>query len=261
MSSDTLEAANQSLAITDPGERNRENHVWGDRLMIGIGNVFAWLFPVLMVAIVTQVIIRKFGFNQAWLDDAQWWMYGMAMLVGFGYAITTESHVRVDILHQNYAPAKKSKIEIVALGWLLLPFLILMADILMHYAIASWRAGEGSDSANGLHMLYLLKAALPIGFVAAIIASVAALHRHLTVITTPALWKYIIGALPAAWFGLERLSYYVLWWFTRITQPDLNVRAIGRQDVMDYTMWMGFGLMMLLIVISFVRSRSTTREA
>lgn len=261
MTTDTIELAEQSIAITDPGERNQENHVWGDRLMIGVGNVFAWLFPILMLAIVTQVIIRKFGFNQAWLDDAQWWMYGLAMLVGFGYAITTESHVRVDILHQNFPPAKKAKIEIFGLGWLLLPFLILMADVLMHYAIASWRAGEGSDSANGLHMLYLLKAALPILFVVAIIATVAVIHRHLTFLTKPVLWKYLIAALPAAWFALERLSYYVNWWIISFAQPDLNARRIGREPIMDYTMWMGLGLVVLFAVISFLRSRNQGQGA
>ena len=55
-----------TFAITDPGEKNRAEHLWGDRLMIGIGNLVAWIFPVLMIGIVTQVVIRKMGFNQAW---------------------------------------------------------------------------------------------------------------------------------------------------------------------------------------------------
>ena len=99
----------QSLAISDPGERDREYHTRVDRLVIWVGNITAWLFPLLIVAICTQVVIRKLGMNQAWLDDAQWWLYGFAMTVGFGYAITTQSHVRVDILHQNFSPAKKAR--------------------------------------------------------------------------------------------------------------------------------------------------------
>lgn len=90
-----------TFATSDPGDKYRKSKLFGDRLMIRIGDASAWIFIVLLVAIVTQVFIRKAGYNQAWLDDAQWWMYGFAMLVGFGYAITTDSHVRVDILHQN----------------------------------------------------------------------------------------------------------------------------------------------------------------
>ena len=90
-----------SIAINDPGDVDREHHGWPDRLMINVGNVVAWLFPLLMVGIVAQVILRQSGVNQAWLDDAQWWVYGFAMLTGFAYAITTQRHVRVDILHQN----------------------------------------------------------------------------------------------------------------------------------------------------------------
>ena len=91
-----------SIAITDPGERLRAEHYKIDRFVIAVSNVMSWIFPILMFAIVAQVVMRKMGHNQAWLDDGQWWLYGIAMMAGFAYAITTDSHVRVDIFYQNF---------------------------------------------------------------------------------------------------------------------------------------------------------------
>ncbi len=90
MTTPELDGVGMPVVISDPGEKGRAEHLWGDRLVIQVGNVVAWIFPVLMLAIVTQVFVRKAGHNQAWLDDAQWWMYGFAVLTAFCYAITTE---------------------------------------------------------------------------------------------------------------------------------------------------------------------------
>ncbi len=248
-----------TFATSDPGDRYRNSRFLGDRLMIRIGDAAAWIFPILLLAIVTQVFIRKAGYNQAWLDDAQWWMYGFAMLVGFGYAITTDSHVRVDILHQNYSNKKKARIEVLSIGWLLLPFLVMMSDILMHYAYASWRTGEGSDSPNGLHMLYLLKMSLPVLFVAAICAAWAVLKRNLEKLTEPSLWKMLLFSLPASWFVAERAVYYTLWWFIRLTQPDLNPRRIGKEALVEHTVWMGLALVLVVAGIAFAKNRNAAK--
>lgn len=258
VSSDTIDHV---TAITDPGERGRESHLWGDRLMINAGNVAAWLFPLLMVVIIAQVFLRKAGHNQAWLDDLQWWVYGSALLTGFGYAITTESHVRVDIFHANFSAKKKARIEIFALGWCLLPFLILLTDNLIHYASASIASGEGSSSPNGLHMLYLLKALLPVLLILAIIASVSALVRHLKTIQKPRLWAIIRAAFPAAWFAAERLCYYVMWWLVKFTNPDLHPRRIGKHELLEPTIWYGLGLVIILFVISYAWMRRDVRKA
>ena len=66
MTGSSIDEIDHLADAADPGERGRSEHLWGDRLMINIGNVAAWLFPILMVAIVTQVFIRKAGLNQAW---------------------------------------------------------------------------------------------------------------------------------------------------------------------------------------------------
>ena len=254
MPGNSIEAADEMLAVNDPGEVGREHHIFGDRLMVAIGNVFAWLFPLLMAAIVTQVVIRRLGYNQAWLDEAQWWMYGSAMLGGFGYAVTTESHVRVDIFHQNFSQQKKSRIEVFALGWMLIPFMVLMTDVLIHYAIASWRTWEGSDAPNGLHMLFLLKTLLPILSGAAIFAGFAALLRHLK------RWKAVtplwlgIGALPSLWFIAERLIFYAMHFVVSLQNPDLSARKISRLPIMENTIW--YGLARALLALAFFHLRA-----
>lgn len=250
----------QVVAVSDPGEQDRALQSRADRLIIQFANITAWLFPILMIAICTQVVIRKMGFNQAWLDDAQWWLYGFAMTVGFFYAITTQSHVRVDILHQHFMHAKKARIEVFGLGWLLLPFILMMVDILFHYGWASLIAREGSDSPNGLHMLYLLKMSLPVLFALAAVATISMTLRHLASFATVRLWSAILAMLPALLFLAERVVYYVLYWFTRVTQPDLNPRRISREAIFEYTMWIGIAIVAILFVLSFIRSRNARHE-
>lgn len=249
-----------SIAINDPGEIDREHHGWPDRLMINVGNVVAWLFPLLMIGIVAQVILRQSGVNQAWLDDAQWWIYGFAMLTGFAYAITTQSHVRVDILHQNYSPAKRARIEVFAIGWLLLPFLVIMTDILLHYAWSSIVALEGSSSPNGLHHLYLLKSSLPVMFIIAMIAAWGVFKRNLQVFSVIKLHTVLLWMLPAALFFLTRAFHYVFYWFYALTS-DLAPRRITKEAVFSQVGLFAIALLALLIVISLVRSRNTSKEA
>lgn len=244
------------LAISDPGEVDRDQHGVFDRLMINVGNVVAWAFPLLMLAIVSQVFLRGNGFNQAWLDDAQWWIYGFAMLTAFGYAITTSSHVRVDIFHEHYTPEKKARIEVFALGWLLMPFLGIMFDTLFHYAIASIVAGEGSDSPNGLHRLYLLKASLPVLFGVCILAAYAVMIRNLRVIKPVNLCTVIVGMLPMAIFVAWRVVVYVMYWFVYLTNADIKPRRILREPMFEYALWVAIALVALLYLVGFIRNRS-----
>ena len=255
MSGETGPTLEQVLAITDPGEVDRDQHGPIDRLVINVGNIVAWAFPLLMVAIVAQVFLRGSGVNQAWLDDAQWWIYGFAMLTAFGYAITTSSHVRVDILHQNYSPERTARIEVFAIGWLLIPFLALMTDVMLHYAYSSVIAGEGSSSPNGLHKVYLLTVTLPILFILAILASWAVFNRNLAVFTVVSLSKTILWALPSAIFIMWRLVHYAAYWVIYLTNSEINPRRITTEPFFDYTLYAAVIIIFALFVIGFLKNR------
>ncbi|PIE12628.1 MAG: TRAP transporter permease DctQ [Rhodobacterales bacterium] len=260
MSGEIPEISGDVIAISDPGERDRQSHLKGDRIVIAFGNLVAWAFPILMLAIVSQVILRKAGFNQAWLDDAQWWIYGFAMVTGFAYAITTNSHVRVDIFHANYSPARKARIECFGLGWLLLPFLIMMTDVLFHYAWSSVLAREGSDSPNGLHGLYILKASLPLLFGLAILATVSILMRHLVQLAPVRLWTLLVAMLPGAIFAAERTIYYVLWWGVRLTNAGIKPKRISKEPIFEWTTWMGAAVVLTLILLGWLMARRKGAE-
>ncbi|MEO1551382.1 MAG: TRAP transporter small permease subunit, partial [Pseudomonadota bacterium] len=165
------------VSINDPGEVGREDHSWADRFVVHVSNVVAWAWPLLMLAIVAQVFLRGAGHNQAWLDDLQWWIYGFAVLIAFGYAVTTNAHVRVDIFFAGFSQERKTRIEIFGLVWLLLPFIILCWDVTFHYAKSSVDAWEGSDSPNGLHNLWILKCLMNLSFVFIGVATWAAYVR------------------------------------------------------------------------------------
>lgn len=256
MTAETELTVDKVLAITDPGEVDRHLHGPLDRLVINFGNVVAWAFPLLMFAIVAQVFLRGSGFNQAWLDDAQWWIYGFAMLTAFGYAITTSSHVRVDILHQNYSPERKARIEVFAIGWLLIPFIALMTDVMLHYAWSSIISGEGSSSPNGLHRVYILKTAMPILFVLAGLAAWAVFMRNLGNFTSTGLDKILWWALPSAIFIGWRIVHYAAYWFVYFTNSEINPRRITREPIFDYTLTISVVIVVALFIISFLRNRN-----
>lgn len=260
MADDAPLEAEQIIAITDPGEIGRDAHGPIDRLMINIGNVVAWAFPLLMFCIVAQVFLRGAGNNQAWLDDLQWWIYGFAMLTAFGYAITTSSHVRVDIFHQNFSPEKKARIEAFSIGWLLIPFLALMGDVLFHYAVASIVAGEGSDSPNGLHNLYLLKATLPILFGLAALAALAVFRRNLRKFTDVTLSSQLIWAFPSAVFIGWRIVLYLGYWVIYLTNPDIKARRITREPFFDYALLISFVVVLALIGLGWFLARRARSE-
>ncbi len=266
-----MQTTEELIAITDPGESGKAEHNRGDRFVVQVSNIFAWLFPILMMAIVAQVVLRSSGMNQAWLDDLQWWLYGAASLIAIGYAVTTNSHVRVDIFHAHYSENRKNRLEIFGLVWLFLPFIILSWDFTLSYAISSVLIDEGSDSPNGLHNLWILKCFMNVAFLFIAVAVWAAYVRYLSRMTRPALWKQLFYAFPSTMFAMNLAAYYAIWWFLRLTSgEDVSDRDIGRSAIfgelelgaqeIKYTVLIGFALAVVVILIARLFDRGDKVE-
>ncbi len=266
-----MQQADELIKLSDPGEVGRAQHNRADRVSVIISNVFAWVFPILMLAIVSQVFLRAAGMNQAWLDDLQWWLYGSSALIAIGYAVTTNSHVRVDIFHENFSEAKKTRIEIFALAWLFLPFIILAFDITIPYALQSIRNDEGSSSPNGLHNLWILKAFMVAAFLFVAYATWSAYLRFLAKLAEPTLWRQMLYAFPSTMFVINLVVYYGIWWSLRLTTPaEVTDREIGRHPIfgefeigveeVKWTILITLILTIALIGLARLMDRSSSRS-
>jgi len=147
-----------------------------DSFVKTVGHVVMWANVALIAAIVAQVSMRYlFDVNYPKLDEIQWHFYGLVTMIGISYALVTDSHVRVDILHSQVSRRAQRVIEVIGILTLLAPFIYLMIDQGFDYFQESFRVNERSDSPTGLPARWALKAVIPVSFVLLALAALARL--------------------------------------------------------------------------------------
>ena len=97
------------------------------------------------------------------LIEAQWYLFDVVFLLGLGWTLQCQNHVRVDILQSNWRRQRKAKIELIGTIFLLLPFAIGVVAISIEPTMHSWLIGEASPDPHGLPR-YWIKSLIPIGF-------------------------------------------------------------------------------------------------
>jgi TRAP-type mannitol/chloroaromatic compound transport system permease small subunit len=149
-----------------------------DRFISGVGEGTAWLSVVLIVVIITQVVLRYvFSSGLVILEELQWHLYGVGIMIGLSYCTIHDAHIRLDLLHHGFSQRRKEIIEFLGTLFLLMPMVIIM---LMHswpFVAESFRINEASDSVVGLPYRWFIKSFLLIGFGLLGLAGVSRLIR------------------------------------------------------------------------------------
>jgi tripartite ATP-independent transporter DctM subunit len=170
-----------------------------DQGVKAVGHVVMWANVALMAAIFIQVALRYlFDMNFPKLDEIQWHFYGLVTMIGISYALVTDSHVRVDVLHMSLSRRTQRLIEVAGILTLLVPFIYLMIDQGYDYFYDSFRVGERSHSPTGLPARWAFKAVIPISFVLLALAASARLIYDIH-----ALW--VAPAAEREGLGLRRV--------------------------------------------------------
>lgn len=147
-------------------------------VLVRLGEAVSWLWLVLLGVIVANVVLRyAFGEGRVEFEEVQWHLYATGFLLGLAYALQADAHIRVDVLHERFDPRLRAWVELYGTLLLLLPFVALVLVHAVPFVVASWQAGEVSQSPGGLPLRWAIKAMLPLGFALLLAAALARLSR------------------------------------------------------------------------------------
>lgn len=145
------------------------------------GQFISWLAAVLIVVIIVQVILRYvFGRGLVVLEEVQWHLYAIGIMIGFSYAIVHDSHIRLDLLQDRFSRRRKEKVEIFGILFLLMPMIIVILIHSWPFLYDSLRINERSDAPMGLCCRWFIKAFLPVGFIMMGLAAISRLVRAIS---------------------------------------------------------------------------------
>lgn len=132
-----------------------------DRLNERVGQAIAWL-TLLMVLITFAVAILRYVYSigWVWLQESYVWLHGVVFMVGAGYTLLHNAHVRVDIFYRPAGARYKAIIDLFGSLLLLLPLIAVIVYVSYDYVLLSWAQAEQSREAGGLPALYLLKSVI-----------------------------------------------------------------------------------------------------
>ncbi|MGL1919774.1 MAG: TRAP transporter small permease subunit [Hyphomicrobiales bacterium] len=129
-----------------------------DALNEYIGRGVAWL-TLLMVLVQFFVVIFRYVFSVSFipLQESIWYLHGIIFMMGAGYTLLHDEHVRVDVFYRDMKPKGKALVDILGSVIYLIPICVLIFYYSFGYVMNSWAVFEGSTENNGLHAKYLLK--------------------------------------------------------------------------------------------------------
>lgn len=153
-----------------------------DQINDFVGRSVSWL-SIGLVLLICFDVVRRFFFQRtdAWIMELEWHMFAMIFLLGAGYTLKHQKHVRVDLFYSNYDEHNKALINLVGGLVLLLPLCLLLIYISFSYARSSYLLGEGSPDPGGLPYRFVIKSMIPIGMLLLLLQGVAETARSFIV--------------------------------------------------------------------------------
>lgn len=144
------------------------------------GSAVMWLALAMALLQFVLVLLRYvFGIASIFWSEGVLYLHASLFMLGAGYTLWAQGHVRVDIFYARLSPRGQAAIDIFGHLALLAPALILLLYWSWPMVRRSWAILEGPISVGGIPASFLLKSLVPAFCVLLLIQAASALIRDL----------------------------------------------------------------------------------
>ena len=153
-----------------------------DKFADAIGYVTAFVM-VLMILNVTYDVVMRYFFNTGSLamQELEWHLFSVIILLGISYTLKEDGHVRVDLIYDRLTEKKKAKINMVGVALFVIPVALLIGTGSIPYVIESFNSNEISPDPGGLEYRWIVKSLIPLSFFLLIITAIGFFIKNLNV--------------------------------------------------------------------------------
>ena len=149
-----------------------------------IGRGVSWFTTLLVAVVFTDVMMRKIlNTSFVFTQELEWHLFAFIFLMGAGYTLLYDGHVRVDIIYQRLSTKSQAWVNFICCFVFLFPGCFLIIYTSLDFVANSWAVMEGSPDPGGIPFRFILKACIPAGFILFALQGVSLMIKSLLTIT------------------------------------------------------------------------------
>lgn len=136
-----------------------------DRLNLLVGKVVSWA-TLLVVLVVFVDVVMRYAFNTSYVftQELEWHLFGFIFLMGAGYTLLKDGHVRVDIFFQRLSKRGRAWVNLIGVLIFLIPGCYLVLATSIPFVVNACISGECSPDPGGIPYRFIVKSFIPAGF-------------------------------------------------------------------------------------------------
>ncbi len=136
-----------------------------DKLTDTIARFTALTLALLVILIVYDASARYlFSVGSTALQELEWHLYDVVILLSIAYTLKQNSHVRVDIFYDKFSLKTQTFINIISIIFFIFPLSALIVYIGFDFVTLSFMQNEASSDPGGLTHRWIVKSLMPLAF-------------------------------------------------------------------------------------------------
>ena len=143
-----------------------------------VGRTLYWLVLATVLISAANATVRKlFNYSSNSYLEIQWYLFSLIFLLGAGYTLKHNEHVRIDIVSGRLSARGRAVIDILGTLLFLLPMALLIMWLSWPVFVDSYVRNEVSTNAGGL-IIWPARLMVPVGFFLLVVQAVSELIKR-----------------------------------------------------------------------------------
>lgn len=149
-----------------------------------VGSAVVCLAVFLFIGTIFSNVVMRYIFNTSFvfMAELEWHLFAFIFLLGAGFTLLHDGHVRVDIFYSVMTRKMQAWVNFWGVLLLLIPSCYLVLTTTVPWVMDAYKVGETSLDPGGIPARFIIKAALPAGYLLMLIQGLSLWFKSLFIL-------------------------------------------------------------------------------